>query len=125
MDILLVGITFTVYYIGGGGTHVQYFSLSFPLHGVVIFKFTGRVTKVNHRFHQLGFLKLPICALLYCSRYTAYKLLYYHIHGRAKVSQARRDRTVLPNCVGRLCSSNFFFPSFYLGLISDRNPDQN
>jgi hypothetical protein len=26
--------------------------------------------------------------------------MYYHIHGRAKVSQAKRDRTVLPNCVG-------------------------
>jgi hypothetical protein len=35
-------------------------------------------------------------------RYVAYKLLYHSIHGRAKASQARRERTVLPNCVGEL-----------------------
>jgi len=39
---------------------------------------------------------------LFCVyRYTAYKCVYYHIHGRAKVSQAKRDRTILPNCVGK------------------------
>jgi hypothetical protein len=45
------------------------------------------------------------------SRFLAYKLLYYHIHGRRKTFQPRRDRIVLSNCMGKLpydCCSHFF-----------------
>jgi hypothetical protein len=38
--------------------------------------------------------------------------VYYHIHGRAKVSQARRDRTVLPSCVGMFCIHIFLYPCY-------------
>jgi hypothetical protein len=46
-------------------------------------------------------------------RFAAYKLIYYHLHGRAKPYQPRRDRTVLPNCVGKFCFHSFCVPTLF------------
>jgi hypothetical protein len=51
-------------------------------------------------------------------RYTAYKLLYYHLHGRAKPYQPRRDRIVLPNCVGMFIFFVTFGVIYYARYLS-------
>jgi hypothetical protein len=35
-------------------------------------------------------------------RFLSYKLLYYHIHGYGRAFQARRVRSILPNCMGMM-----------------------
>jgi hypothetical protein len=51
-----------------------------------------------HYFSDVRYLLVHLF-FLYSCRFVAYRMIYFHIHGKG--IRGKRARTVLPNCLGR------------------------